>query len=132
MTSKGQKEAVVEEVMLALPTFVKGKDVAILMLSNLQLELIKTNIMNGIIGGTIEYGKDPANVTEVRTYARSMTMNHLKKAKELNGGVTLSPSGVSSGGAVVRLRAKERTAPKGVNPDILPNDELKELAKSLV
>ena len=49
--AKGQKEAVVEEVLLALPAFNKYKDNAILMLTNQQLENIKANIFNGIING---------------------------------------------------------------------------------
>jgi hypothetical protein len=129
---KGQKEAVVEEVLLAVPTFVKYKDNAILAISELQLENIKANIMNGIINGIIEYSKDINNHGEVRTYARSMVMNHLKKAKELNGGAALVPQVNPLSGIVRAVRSKVQIAPKGVNVDMLPNDELKELARSLV
>lgn len=125
---KGQKEAVVEEVLLALPSFVKHQDNAILMLNNTQLENIKANIFNGIINGVIEYGKDPNNHGEVRSYARSMVMNHLKKAKELNGGHALVKSDTPSAKVT---RVKLKLAPKGVNPDILP-EELQEFAKTLV
>jgi hypothetical protein len=128
--AKSQKEAVVEEVMLALPTFVKGKDNAILKLNNVQLESIKSNIKNGIINGLIEYSKDVTNHTEVRTYARSMVMNHLKKAKELNGGAVLTT--VASAPTSVRtVRSKVKLAPKGVNASIMP-EELQEYARSLV
>jgi hypothetical protein len=137
--AKSQKESVVEEVMLAIPTFVKYKDNAILILTNPLLENIKANVMNGIINGVIEYSKDINNHNEVRSYARSMVMNHLKKAKELNGGAALVKSPVNSvvvAGVKITtfktVRSKIKIAPKGVNPDIFPDDELREYAKSLV
>ncbi len=55
------------------------------MLTNVQLESLKHEIGLGIYTGTIEYSKDRTNSGEVFAYARSMVMNHLKKAKELNG-----------------------------------------------
>ncbi len=138
---KKQKETVIEEVLLQLPNFVKYQDNAILLLSNQQLEDIKANILNGIVNGTIEYSKDPNNHAEVRTYARSMVMNHLKKAKELNGGHVYKTVPTASTGDIDEtgtsayrprtVRTKVKLAPKGVNPDILP-EELKEFVKTLV
>jgi len=136
--AKGQKEAVVEQVLNQIPTFKKYTDNAILVLSNLQLELIKTEIGYQIGQGLIEYSKDKNNTAEVRTYARSMVMNHLKKAKELNGGhsfTTNSASNISNTGVGTNsprtVRQKLKLAPKGVNPDLLPED-LKEYVKTLV
>ena len=82
---KGQKEAVVEQVQLLLPTFRLNHDIALVMLSSSQLESIKQNIGVGLYTGLIEYSKSTAVKTEVMAYARSMVMNHLKKARELNG-----------------------------------------------
>ena len=130
--AKGQKESVVDQVLLQLPTFQKYTDNAILVLSNQQLEDIKANIFNGIINGVIEYGKDPNNHAEARSYARSMVMNHLKKAKELNGGNSyISNSTSSSSSSSKTIRVKAAIAPKGVNPELL-TEELKEFVKSLV
>lgn len=133
--AKGQKEAVVEQVLLQLPTFKKYQDNAILLLSNSQLENIKSNILSDIVSGIIEYGKSLQDAAEVRTYARSMVMNHLKKAKELNGGhayVNVSSGTTNTGATVNRtVRQKIKLAPKGVNPDLLPED-LKEYVKTLV
>jgi hypothetical protein len=57
-------------------------------------------------------------------------MNHIKKAKELNGGYAyVSNTTTSSDKEVVRV--KEDIAPKGVDLDLLP-EELKEFAKTLV
>ena len=131
---KGQKEAVIDEVLVHLPTFKKYTDNAILLLTEKQLEIIKATIHNSIMAGTIEYSKDKSNNAEVRSYARSMVMNHLKKAKELNGGHIFNhTTGVSTstGGVQKTVRVKVKIAPKGVNTDILP-DDLKELCKTLV
>lgn len=140
--AKGQKEAVIEQVLIQVPTFKKYVDNAILVLSNLQLELIKNEIQSQIGQGLIEYSKDKTNGAEVRTYARSMVMNHLKKAKELNGGhvfkaaasvgITGDIDGTGTSSPSPRtVRTKIKLAPKGVNPDLLPED-LKEYVKSLV
>lgn len=131
---KTQKQSVVEEVLSALPGFNLNKDNAILHLTNQQLENIKANIMNGIINGIIDYSKDVNNHAEVRSYARSMVMNHLKKAKELNGGYAFvtSNSGTNNHNTISHTsRVKLNIAPKGVNIDILPQ-ELKELCLTLV
>jgi hypothetical protein len=135
---KSQKEAIVEEVILALPTFKKYTDNAILMLSSSQLEDIKANLTNAIINGIVDYSKDRNNHVEVRSYSRSCVMNHLKKAKELNGGHTYKTTPVTSNTTtgvstvvVKAFRQKVKVAPKGVNVDLLPNS-LKEYAKTLV
>lgn len=132
MGKLGQKEAVVAEVLKQLPTFQKQIDNALLKLSSIQLEAIKAAIGQDILLGNIEYSKSLTNHAEVRSYARSMVMNHLKKAKELNGGHSYvsNPSG-NSNASPRTTRVKEKLAPKGVNPDLLPED-LKELVKTLV
>jgi|GEM_PF-6421095 len=112
----GQKEAVIQYFMAAFPTFVQFKDNALAVLNATQLEDLKGAVAAGILAGTIKYGKDLNNTAEVNTYARSMVMNHLKKAPELNGGVAKSAT-----------PAKEKPAKQdksGINKDILP-DELK-------
>jgi hypothetical protein len=129
----GQKDAVIAEVLVHLPNFQKFTDNAILLLSEKQLETIKATIYGSILTGVIEYSKDLTNQAEVKTYARSMVMNHLKKAKELNGGHSYVPnvSNSSQQNAPRTVRVKEKLAPKGVNPDLLP-EELKEFAKTLI
>jgi hypothetical protein len=132
MSAIGQKEAVINEVLVQLPNFQKYVDNAILLLSTSQLESIKSAIQTGIMLGNIEYSKDKTNSAEVRSYARSMVMNHLKKAKELNGGHSYTSSGASTSSPVPRtVRTKVKVAPKGVNPDLLP-EELREFVKTLV
>lgn len=128
----GQKEAVVSEVIAHIPTFRKNVDNAILMLTSTQLEMIKSRIYGMILTGLVEYSKDITNTVEVRSYARSMVMNHIKKAKELNGGHSFTSNLNSNSNKAFRtIRVKEKIAPKGVNPDLLPQ-ELAEYAKTLV
>jgi len=116
-TSIGQKDAVVAQVKAYLGnTFTPYKDIALVMLSAQLLEALKKNIGDMILNGTVEYSKDITNVAEVRSYARSMVMNHLKKCRELNGGqvYTTNPAMVQS--------KKETKALCGVNLEILPED----------
>jgi hypothetical protein len=141
MSQISQKEAVIAEVIAQLPNFQKYVDNAILLLSNAQLEAVKSAVVTGIGVGLIEYSKDKTNSAEVRTYGRSMVMNHLKKAKELNGGhiykavstgVTGDVDETNTSAPQTRtVRSKVKIAPKGVNPDLLP-EELKEFVKGLV
>jgi hypothetical protein len=118
---KSQKEAVIDEVMVQLPSFTQGQDIALTMLTHDQLEDIKAHVFNGIINGRIEYGKDPNNHSEARTYARSMVMNWLKKAKELNGGYNYKPTTTINTGSSKRAVASKVVivAPKGVKTELL-------------
>ena len=131
MTKIGQKAAVIEEVLLFLPTFKVGTDNALLALSSADLESIKSSIQMRIMSGNIEYSKDPTNQNEVRTYARSMVMNHLKKAKELNGGHAYVAAPSNSPAASKTVRVKDPKVPKGVDVSLLPED-LQEFVKTLV
>lgn len=123
---KGQKAAVIDEVLVQLPNFVKYKEKAILALSNTQLEAVKENVRAGIQSGFIEYSKSLSDIGEVRTYARSMVMNHLKKAKELNG--NMIPGQAGSGPKAVKL--KDPTS-KGVDLALL-DDDFKEYLQKLM
>lgn len=92
------------------------------MLTKDQLESLKKEIGDGLYNGTIEYGKTDKN--DVYQYARAMVMNHLKKAKELNGNQIY---GV--GPAVVQ--SKQPKALAAINRDILSED-LKAFVDKLV
>jgi hypothetical protein len=122
---KGQKEAVVELVRTYLPNFNLYKDIALVMLTRDQLEALKNEVACGILDGRIEYGKDRTKMDETRAYARSMVMNHLKKAKALNGNQIY---GVGS--AVVQPR-QPRALTAALNKDILSED-LKAFVATLV
>ncbi len=117
---KKQKDAVVEEVKNILGSkFTPYQDNALSLLSADELEFLKNRVTNLISVGAVAYSKDASLFHEVQTYARSMVMNHLKKAKELTGGVQ-SPN--------VPKKAKEPV--NQINEDILP-DSLKEFVRTL-
>ena len=121
---KGQKQAVIELVHQYIPGFNPARDIALVMLTKGQLESLKYQIGQMIISGQIEYGKDASNNGEVFAYARAMVMNHLKKAKELNGNQIY---GV--GPAVVQSRHPKVI--EGLNKDLL-SDDLKAIVERLV
>lgn len=128
---KSQKDAVVEEVIKQLPTFVKYKDNALLLLTRSDLNLVKINIAHRILNGEISYGKDLSKPAEVHAYARSMVMNHLKKARELNGGSSYYQTRSIATTVTQSPTLPKIKAPKGVNLTLLP-EELKELVLKLV
>lgn len=131
---KSQKDAVVEEVVAILGSrFVLGKDCALSLLSPSELELIKGNIAYGIRNGRISYGKSNPSAQEVVSYARSMVMNHLKKAKELNGSqVAVNvTTNVSQRTPSKKSTPNKIKLPKGIKAEIL-SPELIEFASKLV
>jgi hypothetical protein len=123
---RGQKQAVVEYVKAYLPNFKLG-DIALMMLTKNQLEEIKTLVGNDIYAGRVEYSKARNSVAECRAYASSMVMNHLKKAKELNGGQTYSGGSTSTKVSAT----KNNKVLAGINFDLLPED-LAEFVQTLV
>jgi len=131
--AKKQKEAVVELVKATLPHFIPHHDIAVDMLSKSDLEFIKDNVFKQILSGSIVYSKDISNISEVKSYARSMVAHHLRKAKELNCCNTGATNKTETTTVLKRFKHKttKPLVPKGVNGDILP-DELRELAASLV
>jgi hypothetical protein len=120
----GQKEAVIKAVLGKLPGFTKCRDVALVMLSNKQLEDIKQDIGNDIMTANVEYSK-PLIRSEVMAYARSMVMNHLKKARELNGNQVYGKTT-----SEVQNLSKNK-ALSSINMSVIPND-LAEFVKTLV
>lgn len=111
-----QKDAVVNFTLeeLKSTSFQSGKDDALTLLTNLNLENIKNKVYHGIMNGHIQYGKSIVSA-EVRAYSRSVTMNHLKKAKELNGGKSASTTNV----AVSRVPKAKKSA---INFSSIPAD----------
>lgn len=116
----GQKAAVIAYVQQLLPNFNLNKDIALVMLTSNELENLKAWIAVDIMEGKIQYSKDVTKESEVISYARSMVMNHLKKAKELNGNQVY-------GVGPVTVQPKKSK----VNMDLLP-DDLKEFVNTLV
>lgn len=87
-----QKQAVVNEVMNILGSSFSPSTPAKQQLTPDNIRTIKSNIVNGIVNGSIAYNKDSSNVKEVTAYVPGLVSNHLRKAKELNGGVKYGPT----------------------------------------
>ena len=121
-----QKDFVVDQVKTILGSrFIPGTTFAITALTHSELELIKERTYAAILSGNVEYSKDVSNLAEVRTYSRSMVMNHLKKAKELNGNMVYSSSTNAAPAAKVPKKQK------GIDTALLPQ-ELQEYVRNLV
>lgn len=122
-----QKDFVVSEVKRVLGTrFVSYTTNALLVLSANELELVKESTLHAILSGQVEYGKSNDTLANIKVYARSMVMNHLKKCRELNGNLVYS----KSTGETKAIKA-DPVAPKGIVSTVLPK-ELQEYVKGLV
>jgi hypothetical protein len=85
--STSQKDAVVNAVTKILgKSFIKGSTNAKETLTEDQLTELRETIFKGVKAGDIAYNKDLSDDKAVRRYVNGMIDNHLRKAKELNGG----------------------------------------------
>lgn len=92
-----QKVAVVNEVKAILGSSFDPSTPAKEQLTSDQFETIKSNIVSGIISGSISFNKDVSDEKEVSRYVSGMISNHFRKAKELNGGTAYSPQSTGRG-----------------------------------
>ncbi len=129
---QSQKDAVVAATWAVLGnTFIPFKQNALTLLSAGQLESIKRTVADGILTSLIDYSKDRTNTREVVAYARSMVMNHMKKAKALNGGVQLSrPTSSSSVCASTTTNKHSASLNAGLRVELL-SQELQDYVKTL-
>lgn len=98
MSSKiSQKQSVVDGVKKILESSFDSSISAREQLSDEQLTELRQYVVNGIASGTVEYGKEYSNEKELSKYVAGMVANHLRKAKELNGGTTYSPQSTGRG-----------------------------------
>lgn len=91
MSAMSQKESVIFQVKAVLGNSFDQLTPARNLLTDDQLSVIKENIFNGIIAGTIDFGKEVTDHKELQRYVSGMVSNYLRKAKELNGGSDYSP-----------------------------------------
>lgn len=92
-----QKQAVVNGVNFVLGASFDASLSAREQLSDEQLSAVKSFVTKAIMSGTVEYGKDISDEKEVSKYVSGMVSNHLRKAKELNGGATYAPQSTGRG-----------------------------------
>jgi len=90
---KKQVTAVVDEVKNALGTAYDINTPSANVLTKEQLTTIQDNIFDGLANGDIEYKGDRSDTKKLKTYAKGLVTNHLRKAKPLNGNVAYKASG---------------------------------------
>ena len=89
--SISQKDAVVQAVKAQLGSrYVEGADCSKL-LTKVDRQNISITLANGILNGNVAYSKT-LDAAEVRGYVSGLLSNHLRKAKELNGGCSAPKS----------------------------------------
>lgn len=97
MSTISQKDSVVNEVKSILGSSFDASTPAREQLSNDQLKTVKSNIVAGIIAGSVDFKKETTDEKEISRYVSGMVSNHLRKAKELNGGTPYNPQSTGRG-----------------------------------
>jgi hypothetical protein len=92
-----QKQSVVNAVSRTLGASFDVSIPARDQLSDAQLTSVKTFVYDAILSGSVEYSKDISDTKEVSKYVSGMVSNHLRKAKELNGGSAYIPQSTGRG-----------------------------------
>lgn len=93
MSAISQKQAVVNAVAQVLGSaFVSGQTNVSQTLSADQKTQVRSLVASGISSGAVTYGKDRFDVKAVAKYTAGLVENHLRKAKELNGGTAYAPT----------------------------------------
>ena len=105
MSQITQKTAVVNAVKQILgSSYDPTRSVSELLTSD-QKKTVVDQVTQGIIDGDVAYNKDTGNANAVRTYVSGMVSNHIRKAKELNGGTTYSAQAKGRGSRDPKLSA---------------------------
>ena len=86
-----QKQAIIDNVKAILGSNFDSSKSAKDQMSSSDMTLLKSNIVDGIVNNTISY-KGPTDLSKVKAYVSGLVSNHFRKAKELNGGASYSPS----------------------------------------
>jgi len=111
-----QKEAVVNEVKSILGSSFDPSLPAKGQLTSDQLSAVKSNIVDGIVNGSVTFNKDTSDVKEVSKYVSGMVSNHFRKSKELNGGNSYTPQSAGRGSRdsqISELNKLLKTFPEG-------------------
>jgi len=88
-----QKDAVVNAITEVLgDKFVQKTTVVADVITKEEKQQVRDHVFNAIMAGDVTYKKDTSNTDAVRRYVNGMVDNHIRKAKELNGGKTYKPA----------------------------------------
>ncbi len=108
MSQLKQKDAVVQAVKTVLGSRFTESAAAKSLLSDDDLETVRKSVLDGILAGSVEFGKETSDQKAVQRYVNGMVDNHLRKAKELNGGTKYVPE------------RRKSAASAGVDASVLP------------
>jgi len=86
MSQKSQKDAVVEAVKKTLGSSYDPAVPVSTLLTKEQKKEMAEQIIKQIMDGDVAYSKDITDEEAVKKYVPGMISNHIRKAKELNGG----------------------------------------------
>jgi hypothetical protein len=87
-----QKQAVVNAISKVLgSSFISGSTAVKSILTSDQLKQVRTLVFDGIKNGDVQINKSYDD-SGLQRYVNGMVDNHLRKAKELNGGTSYRPS----------------------------------------
>jgi hypothetical protein len=95
MSQTSQKDAVVAAVKQVLGTRYSALVPAKTVLSGTEIQQVRLLVIEGIRNGSVAYSKDTRDHAAIAKYVPSLVSDHLGRARELNGGVAKTPSGVS-------------------------------------
>lgn len=88
-----QKQAVIDAVKDSMGSaFVSGQTNVKALITAEQLTEVRQKVYEGIVSGKVAYNKELTDTKTISRYVAGMIDNHLRKAKELNGGNQYKPS----------------------------------------
>ena len=120
-TQIGQKDAVINAVASILGDRYEAGINARELLSADEITSVKNTVANAILSGSVSYSKDTSDEKAVRRYVAGLVDNHLRKAKELNGGVKYSAT--TTRGPRASKAAKAPSNPTNdIDMSVLPSD----------
>lgn len=120
-TQIGQKEAVINAVASILGNQYEAGINARDLLSADQISSVKEAVTQGILNGSVSFSKPTNDDKVVRRYVAGLVDNHLRKAKELNGGVKYSAA-TTRGPRTTKAEKPAKSAGSDIDMSVLPSD----------
>jgi hypothetical protein len=87
-----QKQAVVDGIKNLLGSSYDPSQSVKNQITSTQMVFLRDSIVNDIVSGVVAYKGATSDMPKVKSYVSSLISNHIRKAKELNGGSSYSPA----------------------------------------
>jgi hypothetical protein len=121
-TQISQKDAVINAVASILGDRFEPGINARELLSAEEITSVKNTVSNGILNGSVSFSKDVSDEKAVRRYVAGLVDNHLRKAKELNGGVKYAATTTRGPRANKAAKTTSKSSNNGIDMSVLPTD----------